>query len=483
MKKYHLYLFVLSFISLASEAWCSETFTDKTSELGLQLANQAAACFDYNQDGWVDIFCSGTLWKNNGGKSFSKVFSTNGNAVSADYDNDGFPDIFCYSSNKLFHNDKGENFSPQPFPEIPAKVSRAACWADFNGDGFNDLYIGGFEIWEKQITYPDALAINQQGKSWLIIPLETQYRARGVSACDFDQDGDIDIYVSNYRLQPNILWRNDGTNNFTNAADSHNAAAAWDGFNGGHSIGAAWGDFDNDGLLDIFAGNFAHDDNRGHQPHSCFLRNTGPDSDYVFNNMGQGGIHYQESYASPAVADFDNDGDIDLYFTTVYGTASFGKKNFPVLLTNEGSWNFKDCTDQYGIANLPPTYQAAWADFNNDGAIDLVTAGRVFINQNNDNKWLKIKLIGDGTTINSEAVGSQVRIKINDKTLTRQVEAGTGEGNQNELTLHFGLAQHDTPVSLDIFWTKQLYQKVDNVNINQLITIKFDKNNCTEKAN
>ena len=249
----------------------------------------------------------------------------------------------------------------------------------------------------------------------------------------------------------------------------------------GHSIGAAWGDFDNDGYIDLFAGNFAHDDSRGRQPHSFFLRNTGIKKDYVFKNMGQGGIHYQESYASPAVADYDNDGDLDLFFTTVYGTASFGKKNYPVLYRNDGSWEFVDVTEDAGVGTLGPTYQAAWADIDNDGDLDLVTAGKLFINQGNSNNWLKIKLLGDGKIVNSDAIGSQVRIKLKNKILTRQVEAGTGEGNQNELTLHFGLGEHKDTVDLEIFWTKGSIQKLHKIKPNQLIRVTFDNKNCSNE--
>jgi len=458
---------------LFNPAHAQTALKDCTASLGLDLGNGAAAWADYNNDGWVDLCAAGVLWQNQQGEAFTKV-ATLGQGIFADFDNDGFLDYFSWSAGQLCRNINGQTFEKIPLPQIDDCHSRGAACGDFNADGYVDIYIGGYENWGKGITYPDIILMNDHGKSWKRAWSQTRYRARGVTACDFDNDGDIDVYVSNYRLQPNLLWRNDGTGKFADAAASHNALATWKSFAGGHSIGAAWADFDSDGCMDLFAGNFAHDDSRGHQPHSFFLRNSGPKNDYVFESRGQCGLSYQESYASPAAADYDNDGDPDLFFTTVYGTASFGKPNNPVLYRNEGSWSFVDATAGAGLAKLSPTYQAAWADFDNDGDLDLVTAGKLFVNQGNANNWLKVSLAGNGKNVNRAAIGTQVRIKLKGKILTRQVEAGTGEGNQNQMTLHFGLATSTDPVNLEINWPGGSTQTLKNVKPNQTITVKFD---------
>ncbi len=453
-------------------------FEQCSEKLGLELGNSAAAWADFNNDAWVDLCTGGTLWRNEKGRSFERV-ATLGAGVFGDFDNDGFADYFSWSQRALLRNVKGQTFEKTDLPQMSDCVSRGAACGDFNGDGYLDVYVGGYEDWGKGITYPDMILLNREGKSLEKAWSESRYRARGVTCCDFDADGDVDVYVSNYRLQPNLLWRNDGTGKFTDATASHNAVATWKGFAGGHSIGAAWGDFDSDGLMDLFAGNFAHDDSRGHQPHSFFLRNSGAEKDYAFENKGQCGVHYQESYASPTAGDYDNDGDLDLFFTTVYGTASFGRKNYPVLYRNDGSWKFTDVTANAGLGELPPTYQAAWADFDNDGDLDLATSGKLFANRGNSNNWLKVKLIGDGKTVNRSAIGSQVRIKLKDRIITRQVEAGTGEGNQNEITLHFGLGDHNQPVNPDIFWAGGYRQKITKIKPNRLIKVTFDSQNAT----
>ncbi|MBN2138270.1 MAG: CRTAC1 family protein [Sedimentisphaerales bacterium] len=450
-------------------------FEDCSVKLGLKSGNGATAWGDWDNDGWVDMCAAGEFWHNEEGKGFKKT-AVMGAGLFGDFDNDGFVDYFSWSQWALLRNLKGAGFEKVAVAgDIGECICRGAACGDFNRDGYIDIYAGGYEDWERGITYPDMILLNRQGrlleKAWS----ENRYRARGVTCCDFDADGDVDVYVSNYRLQPNLLWRNDGAGRFSDVAASHNGTATWEGFSGGHSIGAAWGDFDNDGFMDLFAGNFAHDDSRGHQPHSFFLKNSGPAKEYIFENKGQCGVHYQESYASPATGDYDNDGDLDLFLTTVYAIASFGKENHPVLFRNDGGWKFSDATVEAGLAQLPPTYQAAWADFDNDGDIDLATGGMLFVNRGGRGSWLRVRLTGDGKNINRSAIGSRVRIAIGEYAVTRQVEAGTGEGNQNEMTLHFGLGECEGQVNLEISWAGGYTQKVNGVQINRLVTVAFDK--------
>jgi len=443
-------IMALALIASASAAQQPTVFEDRAAELGLKLGNGVACWADVDNDGWTDLCTGGVVWRNEGGKKFAKIAEGFGRVVAADLDNDGFVDLFSWSSRRAFRNESGKAFKPIDMPELPQSGSQGACWGDFNGDGFADLYVGGYEDWGKGLTFPDMLLLNEKGKGFKLAWSDRRYRARGVTACDVDRDGDLDVYVSNYRLQPNVLWLNDGSGKFQDVSAAQNALATSAGFGGGHSIGAAWGDFDNDGWMDLFAGNFAHRDNRGDQPKSRFLRNLRGQGKAAFEDKGTCGVFYQESYASPAAGDYDNDGDLDLFFTTVYGTASFGRKNNAVLFRNDSGYKFGNATAETGLAGLPPTYQAAWADFDNDGDLDLATAGRLFVNQGTGHHWIKVRLRGDGRTVNRSAIGAQVRVKLPGRTLTRSVEAGTGQGNQNDLTLHFGLGSHATRVDLEI---------------------------------
>ena len=174
-------------------------------------------------------------------------------------------------------------------------------------------------------------------------------------------------------------------------------------------------------------------------------------------------LRWQESYASPALGDYDNDGLLDLYFTTVYpGDQS-------VLYRNGGKWNFTEVPEGAGLSR-PVTYQAAWADFNNDGCLDIATGGRLLRNPGNGNHWLKVRLEGSGKT-NRAAIGAQIRVKLADRTLTRQVEGATGQGNQNDLTMHLGLSDHKDPVQLQIRWPTGALQELQTP-VDRILTIK-----------
>ena len=657
------------------------------SDIGLDLTGTKNAWGDINNDGWTDLYDGYTVWQNDSG-SFSElqtISSESAEGVLGDYDNDGYLDIFVYETYQLWHNKNGTSFEDVTslLPVAPMSVSRAAVWGDFNGDTFLDLYVGGYEAPAYQ---PDALLINNQGESFSVAWTQGNDSAlsggqprpsRGITSADWDQDGDLDVYVSNYRLEPNQLRRNGpgGTSNLaglgwgqdsakvrsdpgiglsTNVAHAptttnttttkafsgpignklvltadmyvtgiydtaggeglvgiHDGTASvsngllvgpqgnpanpgypgpggggWGVFDGldtearinitdggspgvgnqfkgigsgtvqvqlaidqaantisvdivdlvggaslnptwvmpltaaaeqklqnvnsvmmtwndthpgdtreidniqvvspdssvvifsetfegaefgltndvagshgatadgGQAIGAAFGDIDNDGLLDIFAGNFSH----AGQPESRFLRNRGPGFDYDFQDMGQSGVYRQESYASPALGDIDNDGDLDLFFTSVYAPEEarlFRNDSGP------GEWLFTDVTDQWGLGGITGfNYSASFADFDNDGDLDLGTS-RIFRNDlSGNNNWLKVRLEGDGTTINRSAIGSQVRASFDGLTLTRQVEGGTGEGNQNDLALHFGLGTYSGDIDLEVTWSDGTTQTV-----------------------
>lgn len=485
IRKLSLLLFLFNF-HFALTAPAFGQFTDVTEAMGFGGGGKAAFG-DYDDDGFVDLY-TGKLWRNENGSRFVEVTDcgvAGGEGIWGDYDNDGKLDLFTFTGSGALYKNRGDGkFDPVAFPELPTKNSRGAVWIDINNDGLLDLYVGGYEVWQ-QAVHPDVVYMNNgQAGFEEVWRSPENYSARGVTAADYNDDGFVDVYVSNYRLQPNFLWRNNHNNGFENVAEqskSHGIPDSVIGYTGGikypvcgHTIGSCFSDMNNDGLLDLFVGNFSHP--RAGQDHPQFLKNGGADNNYIFEDKSKlAGLAWQESYASPTFADFNNDGIQDFFFTTVYAVGSGNIRNYPVLYQGKGNWEFEDVTTQQKLDTLPPTYQAAWADIDNDGDLDLCTAGKLFRNDNQlSGKWLKIRLVGDGSKVNKCGIGATVRIKTGDDIVTRHIESGTGEGNQNAMTLHFGLGELKTDtVSAEVTWPGNYKQTIDGLKLNMTHRIEL----------
>ncbi len=437
-------------------------FEDVTESMGLTLGGGRVAWADLDGDGWSDLVVGGRVWRNREGRGFEDVTEAaglgphGGAAVIADFDGDGRLDLyFTGRKGALFLNRGFPRFESAPTAPNPHVVQAAAA-ADLNNDGWVDLYLANYEIWKDQVDFPDLMLRNTGGKLELqwSAPPEKQMRARGVTGCDFDRDGKIDLYVSNYRLMPNFLWRNRGEWSFREEARRLECAGTErrdvtfknslgiEYFSSGHTIGSVWADFNNDTFFDLFVGNFSHPPE--YQDRPMLLENSGPDGDYRFvDRSAEAALPWQESYSSPAAADVDNDGWIDLFFTTVY------KGDTSRLFLNRGDWRMEDVTESAGIESRR-TYQNAFGDFDNDGRLDLVTGGKLYRNLTEGGHWLKIDLVGK--TPNTAAIGAQVVVESGTLRQVRQVEAGTGSGNQNDLRLHFGLGDRADPVQVSVRW-------------------------------
>jgi hypothetical protein len=449
--------------------------------------SDSVSLVDFNGDGFVDVRNGGFLYRNDGGTNMTYANAANAAYVWGDYNNDGLLDRLIWLGSgylQKLDNSAGTSYTTyhnnSVMPRLPPAVingetvydsstRQGAVWGDWDNDGWLDLYVTGYELsYSDPSGFPDAILMNNAGAafSMTVLNATTNNRARGATACDFDQDGDLDIYVSCYRLRENNLWLNDGSGHFTDVATARGVAG--EGtlyYDRGHTIGSCWGDFNEDGYFDLFVGNFAHADVSQDRP--MLMQNMGPNNGYTFvNRWTLDGTQYQESYAVPMAADYDNDGDLDLFFTTVYAGDTSR------LWRNDGNWVFTDVTASSGLpSTLGQTYGAAWGDLNNDGFPDLLTNNKIFINQGNGNTWLKVRLLGNGTTINRSAIGAQARIALSNKTLVRQVEGASGKASQNEMTLHFGLGSRTTPVDLTITWTDGTTQTIEDVALNQTLTV------------
>ncbi|MHB9139032.1 MAG: CRTAC1 family protein [Victivallaceae bacterium] len=460
-------------------------FEDVTEQTRLKSKGRCATWVDLDNDGWTDLIADGRIWQNNNGKYFTDVTEASGVAnhdlspcVGADFNGDGKIDLyFVKGQGTLYLNQGNFKFSvgkaaANHYPQYPM----AAAAADFDGDGYPDLYVANYENWNDQLNFPDIILRNNHGELELkkVMPPDQAMPGRGVTCCDFNNDGKIDIYVSNYRLMPNFLLVNHGEWKLPNEARAYGCAGSErkdfviknkQGLiygSSGHTIGSVWADFDNDTYFDLFVGNFSHPPEWQDRPQ--FLKNSGPAGNYHFvDKSSVAAIPWQESYASPTSADVDNDGITDLFFTTVY------KNDSSRLFRNLGDWKFKDITGAAGTRSAK-TYQAAFADFDNDGKIDLITGGRLYRNISQGGDWLKIKLTGKAP--DTMAIGTKVIVDVGVRKIIKQVEAGTGSGNQNEPTLHFGLGKADAaPLKISIVWANGLKQEI-SANANRQIEIK-----------
>ena len=145
-------------------------------------------------------------------------------------------------------------------------------------------------------------------------------------------------------------------------------------------------------------------------------------------------------------------GHLDLFFTTVYAG------NTSVLYRNSGNWKFANTTSPAGIRTAQ-TYQASWCDFDKDGDMDLTSGGKLWRNRGNANKWLAVQLEGAGK-VNGAAIGTTAQLQVGKQILTRHVNSSTGEGNQNSLTLHFGLGPNPPKdLEVTILWPGGTKQK------------------------
>lgn len=275
----------------------------------------------------------------------------------ADYDLDGDLDLFVGfrpRANRLYRNDEGR------FVEVAADVgladvpdTRAAAWGDFDLDGDPDLFVGLDQVEGEgnRLYRNDATS---EGRRFVDVAPDLGIDDSGVSRqpafVDFDGDGDLDLFVA-FRDQPNRLYRNDG-DGFTDVTEPSGVGDPR------RTVGAAWFDMDGDGDLDLFTAN------------------QNGDEDGVFENQGDGtfrdvagalgmsqpGRTEEQGSVGVAVADFDNDGDLDL-FVPSYGP--------DVLWRNQGDGTFVNVAGGTPLASDHHSVAAAWGDFDNDGWVDL----------------------------------------------------------------------------------------------------------------
>ncbi len=456
-------------------------FDDVTEETGLsEYRTGRVAWADINGNGYPDILLNGSiLLKNMNGERFEDVTEKAGllpggrGGLFADVNNNGYPDILALrvgdtpeDGNRLLLNDGTGRFTQaDPFSgSNPGYRTEGAAWCDMNGNGLPDLYLANYEMdvrltgGQRGVGTPDEIFLNRsdvenirfENISALFVPPDgTPLSGRGVSCADFNNNGKQDIFVSNYRLQQNFLWVNQGNMTFQNEALKRGVAGTdTDGW-WGHTIGSVWGDLNNNGYLDLFSANLAHPRYIEFSDISQLLINSGP-PDYVFTDVIENsGITFDETHSNPALADIDNDGDLDLYITSIY------ENERSYLYLNDGSGV---SYQEIGFLSGTRVYNGwgcAFADFTGNGHPDLLVGSgsgiRLFRNRGNTNNWVQVEVRGGPDT--GTAIGARVTVTQNGRKQIREIQAGFGTTSQDSAIQHFGLGNDDTPVTIHVQFT------------------------------
>ena len=458
-------------------------FTDITSQAGLGgVAARRLAWGDLDGDGDPDLLADGkTLLRNDGRDGFVDVSAMWGlgaglrgstGGAFADYDNDGDLDFYATGfgarGDRLWRNDGAGfvNVTPvmgDPTDDLP---SEAAAWLDYDSDGLTDLYVANYESPGSAAGTsgsPDRLYHNEgYGRFTLVdsaiadLTLPGGSRAaRGVSVADYDSDGLPDIFVGNYLLQHNTLWRNMGDGTFSDEAHATGVAGSETEGLFGNTLGSAWGDIDNDGDLDLFSANLAHPRFEYFSDKSQLLiSEPGADGPVFSNQRAQWGVKYAESHCDPLLFDCNNDGWLDLYITCIYDNCR------SYLYLNDGQGKLHDVTYLSG-AGMLDVWSIASADFDGDGDLDVACGGIGGIvllrNDTPAGNWLEVVCAGartdssahgDGTQSNRSGIGAHVVVTADGQSYLREIQSGRGIGSGDELIAHFGLGA--STVSLQV---------------------------------
>jgi enediyne biosynthesis protein E4 len=378
--------------------------------------------------------------------------------------------------NHILLNDGQGRFTVVPGAGVETlDPSAVAAFGDGNGDGKLDLYWGN---WLEH--YPDYAAVQDryvegQGDGTFVdatvaagLVADPVRPCYGVAWNDYDGDGFQDVYVSNYQLSDNYLWRNQGDGTFVNVAAAvhvdHDDIPTQGGsqYPGGHSYAATFGDIDLDGDMDFFLANLSHPRTQPWADPSQMLINGGA-PDFVFqNHREEMGIIYDEGDINAAFADYDNDTYLDLVVASIYPT------HYLKLYRNNGGTSFTDVTYEAGVS-VHSGGTVAWSDVNEDGALDLLVAGsygpaylHLFINRaGSAHHWVELEL--EGTATNRDAIGARVTLTAGGVTQLRDVAAGGGNHLQHSHLVHFGLGDATTIDSVTVHWVGGSTEDVSGV--------------------
>ena len=486
---------------------------------------------DYDNDGWQDIlFVNSMDWPGHAsGKSYPALYHNNHDSTFTDvtrqagldvemyglgctvgdYDNDGFDDIYitAIGGSHLFRN-----LGNGRFADVTAKAGLAdsgfpasAVWFDYDRDGRLDLFVAHYVEWS--LATDQACMLDGKHKSYCTPEAykgqsaclfhnlgnghfedvtkragleDASGKSLGIALIDYDNDGWLDLFVTN-DTQPNKLYRNKRNGTFSEEGVPTGVAFS-DAGRARAGMGTDAGDYDNSGRQSLVVGNFTtesmtlyHNDESGLFTDDTAASGVGPPS---ARSLTFGTFFF----------DYDLDGLPDIVavnghvaddISTVQPTLHYAEP--PLMFRNLGNGRFEDVSSKVGPAFREPMVArgVAYADFDNDGDLDLVITtnngpARLLRNDNgNHNDFLRVKLVG--TRSNRDAIGARVTIATaNGTRLHAMVKTGSSYLSQSEFPLTFGLGKpaSDKFVNLEIVWPNGGKESIPHVAANQFITIK-----------
>lgn len=504
-------------------------FVDVTEEAGINfrhaggidlhvvpaLVGSGAAWCDYDNDGALDLYIvnsaavrpepdtilpKNVLYRNNGDGTFTDVTDSADvgdtgwgmGCAFADYDNDGDADLYVtnYKAN-VFYLNRGDGtfkrYTSGAGGIGHTGFGSGVSWGDYDADGFLELYVGNYIDYKKvpqgdEVFFPydffgqaNVLYLNKGDGGFVDVTDASKinggfHLTLGVSAADYDADGDLDIYLANDADQ-NILYRNEGEMTFTNTNQPDARSRTGDIRSG---MGIAWGDYDNDGALDLFVTNWLDENN-------VLYRNNG---DGTFMDVSaQSGVFESglgKTCWGTVFFDMDNDTDLDLFFSAGHiDPATWESHGQPdVLLRNNGDGTFSDISSQVGLREFDSTgvgRGVAAADYDADGDVDLLVVNsgekpKLLRNDGgNKRSWIHIRTVG--VESNRDGVGTRITVITGDIQQIREVAAGSSYLSQNSPEVEFGLGNHSMVDKIIIKWSSGIVQTLKNIPVNQKLVV------------
>jgi hypothetical protein len=449
---------------------------------------------DFDNDGWLDLFVgkfqgSNSLFRSNRDGTFTRITASpiaadpplHAHGAWADYDNDGPLDLVVENlidsgpSVFLYHGTNGTHvrMTAANVGPLASDSGRAIAgsWADYDRDGYLDLFVARGALGR---DVRDALYHNDgNGRFSSVtnsITLRVLRSCQGAWA-DYDNDGDVDLFITHAANQGNSLFRNDRPGLFVDVTQATSIT------NRGESVGAAWGDYDNDGDFDLLVTNLRLG---GADTPNFFYRNNG---NGTFTQITAGEIATDLGhFLSCAWVDYDNDGWLDLFVTHDPPTVPPATAVKNRLYHNQGDGTFAKVTAGSLVTDYAHPGGAAWGDNDNDGFPDVFIANgtineaqrnALYRNRGNSNAWIKLKCLG--TLSNRSAIGTKIRVKATiggqEVSQLRQISGGDGWLGFNSLDVLIGLGDASVIDLLRLEWPSGVVQEISNVPVKQTLEI------------